>query len=192
MNIECLLISIGIVMVVALTFPLIRFGIHAGILREEVAPSDWMLTPDGLDRASQLGERIFSVRDHDFLSEQIPSLRKQFLRERREIALHWISQRIVVARTIMRIHRTFARASTSLDPVSEIRLSANYYVFLGTTLLAKYVVWLCGPFTAIKLVSWLFSFGNRMRPVSEALFRSIDPVRLREVRDQWVTESRPG
>ena len=135
--------------------------------RTDAAAATALLAADAALWAQQLGDRIFSPVDLEFILKEAPSLRQTLLRERRGIALLWIAQRKDAARAVIRFHRLVARANIALSPVVEFKLAANYLIFLAACALAECLVWLRGPFASRKVGSSLIAAGERMRPLSQ-------------------------
>ena len=166
----------------------LRIGAHSQDKADPTAATS-LLAADAALWAQQLGDRIFSQADLEFLLKEAPSLRQKLLRERRGIALSWIAQKKDAARAVMRLHRAVARTNVALSPGLEFKLAANYFVFLAACGLAEFLVWLRGPFASRKVVSSLIAVGDRMRSLSEALLGSLDPVLLEEIRNRRAGQS---
>ena len=157
--------------------------------RTDAAAATALLAADAALWAQQLGDRIFSQVDLEFILKEAPLLRKKLLRERRDIALLWIAQRKDAARAVMRLHRAVARANIAISPALEFKLAANYFVFLAACTLAESLVWLRGPFASRKVVSSLIAVGDRMRSLSGELLGGLDPVLLEEIRNRRAGQS---
>ena len=188
MMIVLIFIAAGLGLLVFLLFLVLRIGAHS---QEEADPTAAasLLAEDAALWAQQLGSRIFSQADLEFILKEAPSLRQKLLRERRGIALLWIAQRKDAARAVMRLHRAVARANIAISPALEFKLAANYFVFLAACTLAESLVWLRGPFASRKVVSSLIAVGDRMRSLSGELLGGLDPVLLEEIRNRRAGQS---
>ena len=188
MMIVLIFIAAGLGFLGFLLFLVLRMGAD---YQDEAGPTAAasLLAADAALWAQQLGDRIFSQVDLEFILKEAPLLRKKLLRERRDIALLWIAQRKDAARAVMRLHRAVARANIAISPALEFKLAANYFVFLAACTLAESLVWLRGPLASRKLVSRLITAGDRMRAISEALLESLDPVLLEEIRNRRAGQS---
>lgn len=140
------LFAIGFILIALLVYLLFRRG-------AEVEDVSWRRDGNSAipftqfaDRRKEQLERIFGREDWDFIrssaSEQVQRL---FLRERKVIALAWISQLRGQAKDGMYRHVSGARASKELQPVVEVKLAVDYYAFLGKCALMAAIVSLGGP-----------------------------------------------
>ena len=142
-----------------------------------------LLSADNVLWTRQMGERIFSQLDLDFVMKDAPLLRRRLVRERRSVALCWIAQRKAAATAIMRYHQLAARSNADLSPGLEIKLAANYLGLLAACRLAQFVVLLRGPFTSGKMASGIIAVGERMTSMSYALLGTLDAGSLDEMRN---------
>lgn len=122
-------------------------------------------------RREQL-ERIFGREDWDFIrgsaSEHVQRL---FLRERKVIALDWISQLRSQARAGMHLHASRVRASEELQPVVEIKLAITYYAFLAKSGLISTIVLLGGPMALRGMLGQLGRLSDNLRGMLDATLK---------------------
>ena len=181
-------IAAGLGLLGLLLFPFLRMGDHSPDKSDPAAAAS-LLAADTTFWPQRLGDRILSQVDLEFISKKAPSLRKEFTRERRRIALSWIAQRRDDAGAVMRLHRAVARVNIALSPGYEFKLAANYFVFVAACTLAECLVWLRGPFVSSKVVSSLITAGDRMRSFSETFLGGLDPALLEEIRNRRAGQS---
>ena len=181
-------IATGLGLLGFLIFLFSRMGSHSQDKADPTAAAS-LFAADAALLAKQLGDRIFSQVDLEFILKEAPSLRQKLLRERRGIALSWIAQRRDAARAVMRLHRAVARTNVALSPGLEFKLAANYFVFLAACTLTEFLVWLRGPFASRKVVSSLIAVGDRMRSFSEALLGGLDPVLFGKIKNRQAGQS---
>jgi hypothetical protein len=124
------------------------------------------------DRRKEQLERIFGREDWDFIrgstSEQVQRL---FLRERKVIALAWISELRRQAKSGMHLHVARARTSKELQPVVEIKLAVDYYAFLAKCGLIAAIVLLGGPMALRGMVGQAGSLSDNLRGMLDAALK---------------------
>ena len=166
------LLGIGIVLVGSLIYLLLRPGAE----EEDIS---WL--PDGnsalpstqfADHRKEQLERIFGREDWDFIrSNTSQRVQRLFLRERKVIALAWISQLRRRAQADMHFHVARVRASEELQPVAEIKLAAVYYAFLAQCGLIGVIVWLGGPMALRGLVRQAGGLSDKLRGMLDAALK---------------------
>lgn len=188
MMLVVIFLAAGLGLVAFLIFSFLRMGSHS---QDEADPAAYasLLSADAALGSQQLGDRIFSQADLEFILKEAPSLRQQLLRERRGIALLWVAQRRNAARAVIRFHRLVARENVALSSGVELKLAVNYFAFLTACGLAEFLVWLRGPFAFRKAISSLLAVGDRMRFLSEAFLGGLDPVHLEKIRSRHAGQS---
>ena len=92
-------------------------------------------------------ERIFATEDWNFVSQQaLPRVQRQFLADRKAVALAWLRRTRENAGRVMHLHLLAVRGNTSLKPLVEFRLAIHYLVFLLVYDVLRCLIWLRGPF----------------------------------------------
>jgi hypothetical protein len=125
------------------------------------------------DREKEQLDRIFGCEDWDFIRGSTPRrVQELFLKERKCIALSWLSQLRQRARAGMRLHLTSVRASKELEPLAELRLAIDYYVFLIKCDLIAVILLLGGPMALRKMVGRAQNLSNNLREMLEAGLKS--------------------
>ena len=147
--------------------------IPPGAAEEDVSwlPDGNSLLPSAqfADRWKEQLERIFGREDWDFIriraSKQVQRL---FLRERKAIALAWISQLRRQAKAGMQLRVSRVRVSKELQPVVEIKLAVDYYSFLGMCALMAAIVSLRGPMALRGMLGQAGSLSDKLRSMLDA------------------------
>ena len=166
------LLGIGVILILSLAYLLFR-------PRAEEEDVSW--PPDGnspfpsgqfADHRREQLERIFGREDWDFIrgsaSEQVQRL---FLRERKVIALDWISQLRSQAKAGMHLHVSRVRASEELQPVVEIKLAVNYCAFLAKSGLIATIVLLGGPMALRGMLGQVGRLSDNLRGILDATLK---------------------
>jgi hypothetical protein len=153
---------------------------------ESGSPAERTLQELRLDLPSRsLGESICSSEDLEFVTNDAPELRQQFLRERKEIMLLWLRDiRCVVVQT-MGLYRTAIRTSPSVQPVVEIRIGLNYLSFLLFWELARGFVWLQSPIVSRHIALRVFGIAQELSLAMGQMLAPLDPILLARMRSDW-------
>jgi len=140
-----------------------------------------------------LVERIFSPQDWDFVSSQnAVQIRLTFLQERRTIALSWLRQTRKQAARLMDFHRRAVRWNSNLSPAIEIKLAANYVLFLLVCEILLGLIWLRGPFYARRMVGYAMGMAEQLWFTSGQLLAGLDPARLSRIKAVWTNRPVAG
>src|SRR5258708_31888757 len=122
------------------------------------------------DRRNELLDCIFGPDDWTFvLNQASKDVQRLFLRERKEIALYWLSEIRGQARAAMRFHLANARKSQKLQPMLELKLAVDYL-----SIRVK-----CGSIGAILLVQCPVGLRWLVRQAGGAFqqrHRLLDPI----------------
>ncbi len=137
----------------------------------------------GVGRAAphrDLGERIFSPRDWDFVSRDTPSeIQRMFQRERTVLAISWLRRTRKRVSQVMRAHVAVAQQSKDLQLATEIRLALSYFLFLILCNSLIGWVWLHGPVRTRRIVGQTLQWAAQLRGTFEELMARVDPVSCR-------------
>lgn len=118
------------------------------------------------DRKKEQVDRIFGREDWDFIrSGTSTRVQRLFLRERKGIALSWLSQLRRQARAGMDFHVTRVRASEELEPLVELRLAIDYYAFLAKCGLIAAIVQVGGPVALRGMAGRAESLSSSLRGI---------------------------
>ena len=170
-------LAIGLLLIILLIFLLIRSK-GSGRSLSQSAEDQETLTDFQLEPFPQeLVERIFGSQDWDYVrvyeSERIQCL---FREERKKLAISWLRGTRVQAKALMRFHKVHAAKSVELEPVSEIRLAFDYFLFRLSCGLLAGLIWLRGPIDAKRLVGFASGFSDRLRSLASALLAAEQPA----------------
>lgn len=125
------------------------------------------------DRQKEQLDRIFGREDWDFIRNSTSRrVQRLFLKERKGIALSWLSQLRSQARAGMDFHVTRARASEELEPLAELRLAIDYYAFLAKCGLIAAIVLLGGPMALRGMAGQAESLSNNLRGMLRAALKT--------------------
>lgn len=120
------------------------------------------LGPESFSR--QLVEGIFGAEDWEFVSKHgSPRIGRLFLQQRTMIALAWLRASRANATELLRLHSAAVRKSSHLEPLVELRLIADYFLFQTLCQLIAAVVWFRGPVTLRRLVGYADGLSGRFR-----------------------------
>ena len=98
---------------------------------EETKPEDAACYAVSVELPSRvLMDRIFAEDDLTFVTgEGVRSIQRQFLRERRRIALSWLSRTRREATRVLRMHLHAVRTDLALHPLVEVQLVVHTLLF---------------------------------------------------------------
>lgn len=166
------LLAIGFLLVASLVYLLRRRG-------AEEEDARWFRDRDSAipaaqfeDRQKDQLDRIFGCEDWDFIRNSTSSrVQRLFLKERKGIALSWLSQLRRQARAGMHFHVARVRASEELEPLLELRLAVNYYAFLAKCGFVALIVLLVGPVALRGMVGQAESLSNNLSGMLRAAMK---------------------
>jgi hypothetical protein len=140
-----------------------------------------------------LAERIFASQDWDFVCSQAPlQTQRMFLKERGALALTWLRQTRKRATRLMDFHRRAVRRSTNLRPGVEVRLAANYVLFIIVCEILLGLIWLRGPFHARRMASYAIRVAEGLWLASGQLLAELDPACLKGIEAVCTKRSAPS
>ena len=120
------------------------------------------------DRRAAVVDQIFGAADWHFVrahaSKQIQGL---FLKERRRIALCWLSEVRGRARDAMRFHLVHAGKSGKIVPMLELRLATNYVVIQARCEFIALILVLWGPVAVRRMVGSASHLSEQLRDLLE-------------------------
>jgi hypothetical protein len=98
------------------------------------------------EREVQIMERIFATEDWGFLNGRCPAeAQRVFRKERRQIALYWLSLVQNQAKAAMRHHVSRARRLEGLQPAMEGKIAFSYLFFRMNCWILRIMVLVRGP-----------------------------------------------
>jgi len=133
-----------------------------------------------------LGERIFSLEDWEFVSTNTPSqIQKMFLHERGVIAISWLRRTRMRISLVMRAHLAAAGQTENLHPATELKLALNYLVFRVLCDVLIGCIWLRGPIRTRKTVGQTLRTVVWLRGAFEQLLARVDPANCKTLRTSF-------
>jgi hypothetical protein len=122
------------------------------------------------DLSLELGARIFSSEDFDFMeSEASGEFQSRFREERVALALAWLVQLRGEVNRLMRMHAKVARLSPNLRPIEELKLAAEYCLFHLSNWILYSAVCVRGPVAAANLVAYSIRLACEVKGLTEVL-----------------------
>jgi hypothetical protein len=122
-----------------------------------------------------LMDRIFAEDDLGFVSgEGIRPIRRQFLQDRRRIALSWLGLTRREAIRILRLHLRAVRTNRSLQPLVEFQLLAHTLLFFAVYALLWSIVAGYGAFWARGFVRNVIALTGRLSSLGATILADAD------------------
>jgi hypothetical protein len=95
---------------------------------------------------AEVASYIFSPADWRYVREmKAPEIERLFCKERRIVALVWVTQTSSAIRNIMREHAAVARQSSNLNPATELKIFLQFAALLTTCGAIRLGIDLAGP-----------------------------------------------
>jgi hypothetical protein len=166
------LLAIGLFLIASLVY----------LLRRREAEADdesWLWEGNSARPSAQLADlqkeqlnRIFGREDWDFIRRSTSrEVQRLFLKERKGIALSWLSQLRRQARAGMHLHLASVRASEGLEPLAELRLAIDYCAFLSKCEVIAAILLLGGPTALRAMAGQAECLSNNLRGMLEAALK---------------------
>ncbi|MFZ3245747.1 MAG: hypothetical protein WA185_11785 [Candidatus Acidiferrales bacterium] len=117
-----------------------------------------------------LVDRILDSNDFAFVNEQTePDILQLLESERKAIATYWLCHTRQQVKLLMTFYVKSARHNTKLAAALEFNLAVNYFAFLATCNALRGLIWLRGPFQALKVARCTMIVAARFCAVSEEI-----------------------
>lgn len=114
----------------------------------------------------QLADRLFGSEDWEFIAKQESRrIKRLFLQQRTALALCWLRGARANATQLMRVHSATARKNSRLEPLVELRVIADYFVFQMLCRVIALVISLRGPVAMGRLVRYADGLSERLHEV---------------------------
>lgn len=128
-------------------------------------------------------KRIFAAEDVKFISETgVPNVQRFFLKERRRLGIHWLRMTQRQVAHLMRLHLKLASYTYEPNPKFEFNLTIKYVCFILVSNGLLVVLWLFGPFEAVRVVSHTLGVAEHFCSAFSVRLEKVDPVKLGLVR----------
>jgi len=131
-----------------------------------------------------LMDRIFAEDDFSFVAgEGTKQIRRQFLGDRRKLALAWLSQTKGQATAILRSHLT-AVGTLDLQPATELKLLGHAILFFGVYAVLRVLVGFYGAFWARSFVKNVLTLAGRLSGLGGSILADAGRTGLQVARSQ--------
>jgi len=128
-------------------------------------------------------KRIFAIDDMEFIaSKGTLELEHFFVKERQSLALRWLRSTQKQVAQLMDIHLKLASYTFEPNPRFEFRLAVNYVCFVVVSNALLTLVWLRGPFNAVRIVGYTLGVADYFCSVFSLRLEQTDPVKLGSAR----------
>jgi hypothetical protein len=129
---------------------------------------------------AMLMDRIFAEDDLTFVTAQsVGPIRRQFLQDRRRIAMSWLNLTRREAIRILRQHLATVRTNLSLRPLVELQLLAHPLLFFAVYALLWTIVGTYGAFWARGFVRNTINLAGRLSTLGSRILADADRSGLR-------------
>lgn len=126
---------------------------------------------------SELVHRVFAREDLEFASSiGSKSIRKAFVRERRNVALRWVGQVRKHVLSLKQFHSGRSRFYAQMDLRTEIELAVRFASLLFICRLLEAIFYVRGPFAAPRIVSTAISAAGGICVASEKSLAFLSPT----------------
>lgn len=124
-------------------------------------------------------KRIFATDDLDFVSRNgTPNVQRFFVKERKVLAMKWLRDARSELARLMDLHLRLAGYTYEPSPRFELGLTIKYLCFLFVSNVLLVLLWLRGPFEAVRVISYTLRAAERFCSVFSVRLDKINPVKL--------------
>lgn len=124
-------------------------------------------------------KRIFAKEDMEFISRVATGdVQRFFLKERKGLAMRWARMTQKRVRHLMDLHLKLASYTNEPSPGSEFKLAAKYLCFILASNGLLILLWLFGPFKAVRIVAYTVRGTEHFCFVFSLRLEKVDPVKL--------------
>ena len=170
-------LAIGLLLIILLIFLLIRSTGSGRSLSQSTEDQEALANFQVEPFPQELVGRIFGTEDWNYVSvHESERIQRLFREERKKLAISWLRGTRDQAKALMRFHKVHAAKSAELEPVSEIRLAFDYFLFRLSCGFLAGLIWLHGPSDAKRLVGFASGFSDRLRSLASALLAAEQPA----------------
>jgi hypothetical protein len=134
---------------------------------------------DSMSLDAMATRRIFAIDDMEFIAGK-GSLELQhfFVRERGSLAVKWLRLTQKQVAQLMDLHLRLASYTFEPSPRFEFRLTINYVCFVVVSNALLTLLWLRGPFNAVRIASYTLSVTDYFCSVFSLRLEKTDPVKV--------------
>ncbi len=141
----------------------------------------------------RLTDRLFGEEDWIFISAQGSArLRRLFLQQRTELSLAWVRTVRANAKKLIHAHLTATRVSLQLEPLVELKVGADYLLFVMLCQLIALAISLRGPVHLRGLIRYTDGLSERLHELVANVLRAEVASEISNQKSYTVTRSRGG
>ena len=141
------------------------------------------VTLDSVIVESATIKRILATEDVKFISNVgAQDVHWFFLKERRGLAIQWLRTTQRQVAHLMDLHLKLAGYTDEPNPSFEFGLSVRYLCFIVASNLVLALLWLRGPFEAVRIVGYTLRGAEHFCSACSLRLERVDPVRLDSAR----------
>ena len=124
-------------------------------------------------------QRIFATDDRQFIARTgTPEVQHLLVKERRSLAIRWLRLTQRQVRQLMELHLKLASYTLEPSPRLEFRLAVNYLCFVIVSNVLLMLVWLRGPFKAVRSTGYILGAAEYFCCVLHTRLEKIDSGKL--------------
>ena len=134
---------------------------------------------DSMFLEARATQRIFATDDLQFIARAgTPEVQRLLVKERRSLAISWLRLTQRQVRQLMHVHLKLASYTVEPSPGFEFRLAVNYLCFRVVSNALLMLVWLRGPFKAVRIIGYARGVAEYFCRVFNTRLEEADPVKL--------------
>jgi hypothetical protein len=134
---------------------------------------------DSMSLEAMATQRIFATEDMQFIARTgTPELQHLLVKERQSLAITWLRLTQKQVAQLMDLHLKLASYTVEPTLGFEFRLSVNYLCFVVVSNALLMLVWLRGPFRAVRIVGYTMGVAQYFCSVFNTRLEKTDPVKL--------------
>lgn len=128
-------------------------------------------------------KRIFANEDMEFISQAgTGDVQRFFLKERKRLSIQWLRMTQKQVAHLMDLHLKLTSYTYEPSPKSEMKLTVNYLCFILASNSVLVLVWLFGPFKAVRIVAYAVRAAEYFCSEFSLRLEKIDPMKLSSAR----------
>ena len=134
---------------------------------------------DSMSLEAMATKRIFAIDDMEFVARHgTLEVLRLFVEERQLLAVRWLRLTQKQVAQLMDIHLKLASYTFEPSPRLEFRLTINYVCFLVVSNALLMLLWLRGPFNAVRIVGYTLAVTDYFCSVFSLRLEKTDPAKL--------------
>lgn len=124
-------------------------------------------------------KRIFAYEDMEFIAQAgTRDVQHFFLKERKKLAIQWVRMTQKQVGHLIDLHLKLASYTYEPIPRTEVKLTVNYLCFILASNALLILLWLFGPFEAVRIVAYTVSAAEYFCSEFSLRLEKVDPVKL--------------